>query len=108
MKRLLKLDPNANIVVAGDCNEYAQTRSVFAAFDGLLTEVDVAANIPDVERYTYLFDQNAEQLDHVFVSSAIAARGGIAVEHVHVNSWAASLAARASDHDPTVAQLKIC
>ena len=76
--------------------------------DGLLTEVDVAANIPDVERYTYLFDQNAEQLDHMFVSPAIAARGGIAVEHVHVNNWAASLSARASDHDPSVAQLKIC
>nr|VWP01052.1 Small G-protein Ras2 [Ganoderma boninense] len=108
VKSLLKLDPNANIIVAGDCNEYTQTRSVFAAFDGLLTEVDVTANIPDVERYTYLFDQNAEQLDHMFVSSAIAARGGIAVEHVHVNNWAASLSVRASDHDPSVAQLKIC
>ncbi|KAM5533600.1 hypothetical protein V8D89_012713 [Ganoderma adspersum] len=108
VKSLLKLDSNANIIVAGDCNEYAQTRSVFAAFDGLLTEVDVAANIPDVERYTYLFDQNAEQLDHMFVSPAIAARGGIAVEHVHVNNWAPSLSVRASDHDPSVAQLKIC
>ena len=107
MKSLLKLDPNANIIVAGDCNEYAQTRSVFAAFDGLLTEVDVAANIPDVERYTYLFDQNAEQLDHMFVSSAVAQKE-VEVEHVHVNSWALSIDSRTSDHDPSVARIRVC
>ena len=95
------------MIVAGDCNEYAQTRSVFAPLDGLLTELDVAADVPTVERYTYVFDQNSQQLDHVFASSSVIARG-VAVEHVHVNNWAASMSARASDHDPSVAQVKVC
>ncbi len=85
-----------------------QTRAVFAPFDGLLTELDVAVDVPLAERYTYLFDQNSQQLDHLFISDAIVARGDLAVEHVHVNNWAPTLAARASDHDPTVARVKIC
>ncbi|KAI0714015.1 DNase I-like protein [Cerioporus squamosus] len=104
---LLSLDPNANIIVGGDCNEYVQTRAVFAPFAGLLTELDEASGVPPVERYTYLFDQNSQQLDHLFVSSAIMQRG-TGVEHVHVNSWAASESKRASDHDPSVAQINIC
>ncbi|KAI0352619.1 DNase I-like protein [Trametes cingulata] len=108
VKKLLALDPNANIIVGGDCNEYVQTRSVFAPFEGMLTELDEAADLPLIERYTYLFDQNSEQLDHLFVSDAIVQRGGVKVEHVHVNNWAPSLSARASDHDPTVGQVKVC
>ena len=107
MQDLLSLDPDANVIVGGDCNEYVQTRAVFAPFDGLLTELDEASGVPDVERYTYLFDQNSQQLDHLFVSSAIVARG-TGVEHVHVNNWAASVGARASDHDPSVAQVRVC
>ena len=42
------------------------------------------------------------------VSSAIVARGGVEVEHVHVNNWSPTLAVRASDHDPTVGKIRIC
>ena len=107
MKSILKLDPLADIIIAGDFNEFTQTRSVFAAFDLLVFEADVLADVPDVERYTYVYDQNTQQLDHAFVSGAIAGRG-VQVEHVHVNNWQASVDARGSDHDPTVVQFKIC
>ncbi|KAH9924271.1 DNase I-like protein [Epithele typhae] len=108
VKSVLALDPRANVVVAGDCNEYAQTRAVFAPLAGLLVELDAAAGVPPAERYTYVYDQNAQQLDHAFVSPALAARGGLRVEHVHVNSWAATESARASDHDPSVGRVRIC
>ena len=101
------MDPNANIILAGDFNEYVQTRSVFASLDGLLVEVDENSGVDPVERYTYVFDQNTEQLDHIFVSSAIANRG-TQVEHVHVNNWSLTLSSRTSDHDPSVAELRIC
>ena len=52
----------------------------------VLRMLDGAAGVPDVERYTYLYDQNSQQLDHVFASSAVIERGGVRVEHVHVNS----------------------
>ena len=104
---LLALDPDANVIVGGDCNEYVQTRAVFGALAGLLTEIDEAAGVPAVERYTYLFDQNSQQLDHIFVSPALALRG-VKIEHVHINNWAEARSARASDHDPSVAQLRLC
>ena len=107
IKSVLALDPRANIILAGDFNEFAQTRSVFAAFDGLMFEADTLAGITPVERYTYVFDQNNEQLDHIFVSKAVSERR-VEVEHVHVNNWAEVEADRASDHDPSVARLRLC
>ena len=80
---------------------------MYKAFEDNLFEVDDLADIPAVERYTYVFDNLNEQLDHIFVSPAIAMRL-VEAEHVHVNSWAPSLSARASDHDPSVARLRIC
>ncbi|TCD70910.1 hypothetical protein EIP91_001219 [Steccherinum ochraceum] len=104
VKSLLKLDPLASIIIAGDHNEYIQTRSVFTAFDNLVHEIDEVSNVPVTERYTYVFDQNTEQLDHMWVSTAVALRG-TKVEHVHVNNWSPTLSQRTSDHDPSVAQL---
>ena len=71
------------MVVSGDLNEYTQTRSVLAALNAIMEEIDEAAGIPEVERYTYVFDQNTQQLDHIFISSALANRG-VEAEHVHV------------------------
>ena len=70
-------------------------------------DADVLADVPPVERYTFAFEQNTEELDHIFVSKAIAGRG-VEVEHVHVNNWQAKVGDRGSDHDPSVARLKVC
>lgn len=107
MKSVLRLDPLASILIAGDFNEFTQTRSVFAAFDLLVFEADALAGVPDVERYTYVYANTAEQLDHVFVSPVVALRK-VEVEHVHVNSWAPSYDDKASDHDPSVARVRVC
>ncbi|KAH7920973.1 DNase I-like protein [Leucogyrophana mollusca] len=107
VKTIHSADSQASILVGGDCNEYLFTTSVFAPFDGLLTDIDSIANIPAAERYTYVYNGVSEQLDHLFVSDAVKARG-VRAEHVHVNNWAASLSKRASDHDPTVAQVQVC
>ncbi len=107
VKSILKLDPLASIIIAGDFNEFIQTRSVFAAFNGLVFEADELAGIDPVERYTYVFDQSMEQLDHIFLSPVVSLRG-VEVEHVHVNSWAPDYDSRTSDHDPSVARVRIC
>lgn len=107
VKSILAKDKSASIITGGDCNEFIMARSVFSSFSSILFEVDELANIPPVERYTYVFNQNNEQLDHVFVSKAIRNRG-VEVEHIHVNNWAPTINARASDHDPTVVRMKVC
>lgn len=88
-------------------NEFVQTRSVFASFAGLLIDANEASGVLPEERYTYAYDQHTQQIDHIHVSAAVARRG-VQVEHVHVNTWASSYNARASDHDPSVVKVWVC
>ncbi|CAA7261339.1 unnamed protein product [Cyclocybe aegerita] len=107
VKAILTKDPFANIIVGGDFNEFLQTRSVYRPLTKLLTSIDEVAGVPEVERYSYVFDQNAQQLDHALVSDAIKFRRA-QFEHVHVNTWSPSLSARISDHDPSVGRIRLC
>lgn len=63
------------------------------------------AKIDKLERYTYLFDMNAQELDHMFVSDSVAKK--IKYEHIHVNTWP-DFATQVSDHDPSVARVDVC
>ncbi|KAF8216021.1 DNase I-like protein [Mycena galopus ATCC 62051] len=107
VSEIFALNPNANVLVGGDCNEFLQTRSVYASLLPLLADLDAVAGTAPVEAYSYVFDNTCEELDHLFLSPAMAARGA-EVQHVHVNNWAPSLAVRVSDHDPTVAKVNVC
>ncbi|KAI1213625.1 DNase I-like protein [Annulohypoxylon truncatum] len=104
---LLAADPSARVAALGDFNEFAFAAPVadFARLSGL-ADLDAAAGIAPEERYTYLYDMNSQELDHVFVSPALAAslKG---FEHVHVNTWV-EYDGMASDHDPSVAMFDIC
>ncbi|EPT05654.1 hypothetical protein FOMPIDRAFT_1021407 [Fomitopsis schrenkii] len=104
---LLTLDPDSHIIVGGDMNEFLQTRSVFAPFNGLLTDINEVAGVPPSERYTYVYEQHAQEIDHIFVSDAVKAKGA-SVDHVHVNTWATTKGRQASDHDPSVAKVWVC
>ncbi|KAJ3531743.1 hypothetical protein NMY22_g8025 [Coprinellus aureogranulatus] len=97
VKAVLDKNHKANIVVAGDFNEFIQTRSVYKPLTTLLTDIDEAAKIPEYERYSYVFDQNSQQLDHALISPAIKDRK-VEFEHIHVNTWSPTLAARISDY----------
>ncbi|GLB38484.1 putative endonuclease/Exonuclease/phosphatase family protein [Lyophyllum shimeji] len=107
VRSILAADDSANILLAGDFNEFLQARSLYEPLVELLTDIDEAAGIPEVERYSYVFDQNSEQLDHAFISKAIEGRG-VKFEHIHINNWASSIAGRISDHDPSVGKIRLC
>lgn len=106
VSEILQYDPNAGVIVAGDFNEFAfvEPLEAFAQNSGLV-DLDVAAGVPEVERYTYLYDSNCQQLDHMYVSPKIARRSP-RYEHVHVNTWL-SYDDAVSDHDPSVARLSV-
>ena len=67
--------------------------------------MDDVVDMPVEERYTYLFDQNTQALDHMFVSPALTK--GAKYEHLHLNSWQ-NYDNQVSDHDPSVAKLNVC
>jgi uncharacterized protein len=93
--QLLGVDPNAELVVLGDLNDYPfspplQTLTAGGALRDLITA------LPADERYSYVFDGNSQTLDHALVSPAIA---DPTYDVVHIN---AEFADQASDHDPQV------
>ncbi|KAG4418919.1 hypothetical protein IFR04_007955 [Cadophora malorum] len=104
--QILKQNPFAKIIVAGDFNEFTfvEPLETFKSVSKLLDLDDVTLT-PSTERYTYMYDMNCQELDHMFVSPALIL--GAAFEHVHVNTWS-SLADQKSDHDPSVARLNVC
>lgn len=105
--QILKQDPSAKVIASGDFNEFAfvSPLETFTSVSGLLDMNDVA-KVKAEERYTYLFDMNCQEIDHMFVSKSIAAKGA-RFDHVHINTWV-SYDDQISDHDPSVAQLNIC
>lgn len=100
-------DKNARVITAGDFNEFTFVEPLkqYVNISGL-KDLDAAVRINELERYTYLFDMNAQQLDHMFVSDSVA-KGKAKYEHLHLNTWP-EFSAQVSDHDPSVAKLDVC
>lgn len=106
ISQILALDPKANVITAGDWNEFAQVAPItnFASKTGMV-DLDEAAKVDPNERYTYSFEQTAQALDHMFVTPGLG-RGAL-YEHLHINSWQ-TFADQVSDHDPSVARFNMC
>ncbi|MFC4002675.1 endonuclease/exonuclease/phosphatase family protein [Prauserella oleivorans] len=96
---VLAADPGANVVVAGDINDFqfSPTVRTLTAGGALTALIDT---LPPEERYSYVYDGNSQVLDHILVS-----RSPRRVEYdvVHIN---AEFATQASDHDPQVVRFR--
>ncbi|MDT0265128.1 endonuclease/exonuclease/phosphatase family protein [Streptomyces sp. DSM 44915] len=89
----------ANVVVLGDLNDFEFSATVAElTADGLLE--NTLDSLPPWERYTYVFDGNAQVLDQTLVSPAIRR---YELDVVHIN---AEFADQASDHDPQVLRFR--
>jgi hypothetical protein len=102
VSRLTERDPAARVVVLGDLNDFQFSEPVrtLVSEGGLHNLTD---RLPAAERWTYIYQGNAQALDHVLVSPGFAAAAGglerldYAVAHLNAAS-----ASGASDHDPCV------
>jgi predicted extracellular nuclease len=103
---ILAVDPNANIVVLGDLNEF-QFFEPLQILEGDVNGQDpvltnLTNTLPENQRYSYIFQGNSQALDHILVSDNLFK--GAKYDAVHVNS---EFADQVSDHDPLVAQLNV-
>ncbi|MBH5334257.1 endonuclease/exonuclease/phosphatase family protein [Streptomyces pactum] len=99
VKELLAIDPRADVVVAGDLNDYEFSPALRTLTDGgVLT--DLVRRLPRQERYGYVYNGNSQVLDHVLTSRHVRQ---VEYDIVHIN---AEFADQASDHDPQVARIK--
>lgn len=97
----LATDPDANFVLLGDWNgfyfEPAQTQLTAG---GVFT--NLATLLPEAERYSYVFDGNAQLIDNILVTQGLTL--GAQYDAVHINAQVGP-AGRPTDHDPQVALL---
>ncbi|KIL43586.1 hypothetical protein KP77_32920 [Jeotgalibacillus alimentarius] len=93
--------PDANIVVAGDMNDFEFSAPLEALKGEELT--NLIDGVEKEDRYTYNYEGNAQVLDHILVSNNLAER--TAFDIVHINSDFMEVHGRASDHDPLLAQI---
>jgi predicted extracellular nuclease len=66
--------------------------------------VNLWSLLPRRERYSYIFQGNAQTLDHILVSPALLLRGRPDFEPVHIN---AEFSDQASDHDPPIVRFEL-
>jgi predicted extracellular nuclease len=101
---LLGADPAANIAVLGDFNGFTFENAIQTLeAGGALT--DLNRLLAPEERYSFVFDGNAQALDHILVTAGLAA--GAEYDAVHINSEQPDTPARGTDHDPQVATFLI-
>jgi len=103
VRSITAIDPQANIVVLGDVNEF-EFRAPVQTLIGDGTLIDMVTTLPANERYTYVYEGNSEVLDHIFISQNLARTGAPIYDIVHVNS---EYTDRASDHEPSVVKLAV-
>ncbi|MFF4352738.1 lamin tail domain-containing protein [Streptomyces sp. NPDC001530] len=100
--QILAVDAGASVIVLGDLNdfEFSQTADILTANNAL---VDLPRTLPAAERYTYDYEGNSQVLDHILLSSGLAAKA-YGYDVVHVNS---EFAGQLSDHDPQVVRIPL-
>ncbi|MCI0383034.1 endonuclease/exonuclease/phosphatase family protein [Streptomyces sp. CNQ085] len=99
VRQVLTVQRKADVVVLGDINDFefsATTRELTAG--GALRSA--VLSLPEEERYTYVYDGNAQVLDQTLVSPGIRR---FDYDIVHVN---AEFADQVSDHDPQVIRFR--
>jgi VCBS repeat-containing protein len=100
---LLAADPDAHVAVMGDFNAYYYEPSLtLLEANGDL--YNLARTLSPEERYSYIFEGNAQQIDNLLVSQSL--RDGAVFDNVHLNTGQAAID-QPSDHDAILALLSI-
>ena len=100
VKQVLAADSTANVVLAGDFNDYQFSGPVSTLTDNGATLTDLITTLPGDERYTYVFNGISQVLDHIFTSKAVT---DVSYDVLHLNS---EFANQTSDHDPQVVRIR--
>jgi uncharacterized protein len=96
---ILAADPQADVIVLGDINDFEFSQTVSLLEGDVLTSL--MDELPQAQRYSYVFEGNSQVLDQILVSDHLLDTFWVDYDPVHVNS---EFADQASDHDPQVAR----
>lgn len=99
VKEILAADKKADVLVLGDINDFEFSATATALADGGALYPAIKS-LPKAERYSYIYQGNAQVLDQILTSPAITS---FTYDSVHIN---AEFAAQNSDHDPQVLRFR--
>jgi VCBS repeat-containing protein len=96
VKAIETANPGAHVIVTGDFNGFQfETAQTQLEAGGILTNL---TNLLDpTDRYSFIFEGNMEQIDHMYASPSLLA--GAQFDIVHLNTGQID---RPTDHDPTL------
>lgn len=97
----LEINPELNVIVTGDMNDFEFTPALKALEGGILT--NKVNDVPEEDRFSYYYQGNSQVLDHLLVTNNLA--DNTELDMVHINSMFMEEHGRASDHDPLLAQI---
>ena len=100
VKQVLAADKDANVVLAGDFNDYQFSTSMQTLTDNGATLTDLITTLPENQRYTYVFNGVSQVLDHIFMTKPVT---DVEYQVIHNN---AEFADQASDHDPQLVRIR--
>lgn len=103
VKNVLDQNPNANVVVLGDLNDFQFSKTLEIVKGNEL--VNLADSLPANERYSYIYQGNSQTLDHILVNKRLAPYAQL--DFVHINADFAEEDGRVSDHDPLLARISL-
>ncbi|MGW0712762.1 endonuclease/exonuclease/phosphatase family protein [Streptomyces sp. NPDC002643] len=102
VKEILAAQKNADVIALGDINdfEFSGTTELLENDGALWSAVK---SLPRSERYSYVFQGNAQVLDQILISPSIRRSGAFTYDSVHTN---AEFHDQISDHDPQVLRFR--
>lgn len=98
---ILGTDPDAFVAVLGDFNAFYFEQSLELIEGSIMTNLH--RTLAEEERYSYVFEGNAQAIDHILVTNNLY--GTAQFDAVHLNSEQPSGPSRPTDHDPVLATL---
>lgn len=112
VQKLLSADKNARVVVAGDMNDFA-FGTPMKVLTGTLGGNQILYSLveelmPDTEQFSYSYQGNMQELDHIYVTSALWDKAASATWSdvcfiPHINSmFTRNNHYNLSDHDPAI------
>nr|WP_298123722.1 lamin tail domain-containing protein [uncultured Pseudoxanthomonas sp.] len=134
VQEMQQTNPDEKIVLVGDFNAfefndgYVDVMGILkgeaAPEDQVLTYMPSPLSVPLVDgsqlitdpahRYSYVFEGNAQTLDHVLVNESLVMDAALRVDHARINAdfgvdnfGDATLAVRSSDHDPVRLSIRV-
>ena len=101
VETILGADSGARVVVLGDMNDFQ-----FSGTLGIIKEAGLESLteslLEDKEQYSYIYNGNCQQLDHILVSHSLMKNARVDIVHRYAEY---DSLARHTDHDPVVCSL---